>query len=631
MTEPHPLTQLLQRLTQRARAFDRRRPLVWDGHVAAFFVCAALVDAGGGWRNTAPDTDVPVWLIYVMSLGLSLPVLWRRSHPMAVLTVMVATGLVNSWSGAMLQAALIQLAVLFSIAMRLPLKTLGQAGLMMTAPLIVGAVRHPEGSWDQQIIPNVWAYALVALLGIAVRSRQDYTRALVERARRLEVERDQQARLATAAERTRIAREMHDIIGHNLSVITGLADGGSYAAAKSPERAAQALEAIGSTSRQALSELRRLLDVLRDDGPAVAERSPQPALTDLGPLIEGVRAAGLPVRSTIHGNPETVPAGRQLTVYRVVQEALTNTLKHGGPDATATVDVVYDEDGVTVDVTDTGRGGPALPADGGGRGLTGMRERTSLYDGTLRGRPAPRPEGRLAGPPPSPEGQRDTVTTVLIVDDQPMQRFGFRMLLESQDDMTVAGKAGNGGEAVRMTAEHHPDVVLMDIRMPGVDGIEATRRIVASGDRTRVLILTTFDLDEYAYDGLRAGASGFLIKDALPEELLSGIRAVASGDAVVAPSLTRRLLDAYADHLPTPGASSPDPADDPRLASLTEREREILTVIGQGWTNAEIASRLHLAESTVKTHVGRILAKTGARDRVQAVILAYDTKLVRPT
>ncbi|MGW0907206.1 response regulator [Streptomyces sp. NPDC002853] len=222
------------------------------------------------------------------------------------------------------------------------------------------------------------------------------------------------------------------------------------------------------------------------------------------------------------------------------------------------------------------------------------------------------------------------MTTVLIVDDQPMQRFGFRMLLESQDDMKVVGEAGNGSEAVRMTAELHPDVALMDIRMPGLDGIEATRRIVAAGDRTRVLILTTFDLDEYAYAGLRAGASGFLIKDALPEELLAGVRAVATGDAVVAPSLTRRLLDAYADHLPPRPGEDADPFRDPRLASLTEREREILTVIGQGWTNAEIAGRLHLAESTVKTHVGRILAKTGARDRVQAVILAYDTKVVRP-
>ncbi|WP_203181605.1 response regulator [Streptomyces pratensis] len=221
------------------------------------------------------------------------------------------------------------------------------------------------------------------------------------------------------------------------------------------------------------------------------------------------------------------------------------------------------------------------------------------------------------------------MTTVLIADDQAMQRFGFRMLLESQDDMTVVGEAANGTEAVGMVARHHPDVALMDIRMPGLDGIEATRRIISSGARTRVLIVTTFDLDEYAYDGLRAGASGFLVKDALPEELLSGIRAVASGDAVVAPSLTRRLLDAYAHHLPAAPGAGPLTGD-PRTASLTEREREILTVIGQGWTNTEIATRLHLAESTVKTHVSRILAKTGSRDRIQAVILAYDTRLVNP-
>jgi DNA-binding NarL/FixJ family response regulator len=226
------------------------------------------------------------------------------------------------------------------------------------------------------------------------------------------------------------------------------------------------------------------------------------------------------------------------------------------------------------------------------------------------------------------------VTTVLIADDQPLQRFGFRMLLESQDDMTVLGEAAGGSEAVRLTAELHPDVVLMDVRMPGLDGIEATRRIAAAGDRTRILILTTFDLDEYAYAGLRAGASGFLVKDAQPEELLAGIRAVATGEAVVAPSLTRRLLDAYVHHLPTNAdgdSSERDPALDPRLASLTDREREILTVIGRGWTNTEIATRLHLAESTVKTHVGRVLAKTGSRDRIQAVILAYDTKLVQPS
>jgi DNA-binding NarL/FixJ family response regulator len=221
------------------------------------------------------------------------------------------------------------------------------------------------------------------------------------------------------------------------------------------------------------------------------------------------------------------------------------------------------------------------------------------------------------------------VITVLIVDDQPLQRFGFRMLLEANPDTEVVGEASNGAEAVRRTTELHPDVVLMDVRMPGLDGIEATRRILAASGRSRILMLTTFDLDEYAHAALRAGASGFLLKDARPEELLAGIRAVAEGDAVLAPAVTRRLLEAFAQQLPggPPDGSS---RTESRLDALTEREREILIAIGNGWTNGEIAERLVLSESTVKTHVGRVLAKVGARDRVQAVILAYDLGLTRP-
>jgi DNA-binding NarL/FixJ family response regulator len=220
------------------------------------------------------------------------------------------------------------------------------------------------------------------------------------------------------------------------------------------------------------------------------------------------------------------------------------------------------------------------------------------------------------------------MTTVLITDDQPLQRMGVRMLLEGTPGLTPVGEAAHGAEAVRMTAELRPDVVLMDIRMPGMDGIEATRRIVAAGGRTRVLIVTTFDLDEYAYEGLRAGAGGFLLKDARPEELVAGIHAVATGDAVVAPRLTRRLLEAYTQQVLAP-ADTP-PAEDPRLQTLTDREREVLVAIGQGWTNTEIAERLVLTESTVKKHVGRVLAKIGARDRIQAVIVAYDAGLVTP-
>ncbi|MEO3927742.1 response regulator transcription factor [Micromonosporaceae bacterium B7E4] len=216
------------------------------------------------------------------------------------------------------------------------------------------------------------------------------------------------------------------------------------------------------------------------------------------------------------------------------------------------------------------------------------------------------------------------MTTVLIADDQQLQRMGFKMLLDGTPGMTVVGEASGGAEAVRMVEQTRPDVVLMDVRMPGMDGIEATRRITAAGSRTHVLMLTTFDLDEYVYAGLRAGASGFLLKDARPEELIAGIRAVASGDSVVAPSLTRKLMNAYLQH-PAPTTHA-----DPRLSSLSEREREVLEAIGQGATNTEIAERFTLTESTVKKHVGRVLAKIGARDRIQAVIFAYDNGLVQP-
>ncbi|MFF0095965.1 response regulator [Streptomyces canus] len=220
------------------------------------------------------------------------------------------------------------------------------------------------------------------------------------------------------------------------------------------------------------------------------------------------------------------------------------------------------------------------------------------------------------------------MTTVLIVDDQPLQRYGFHLLLDSVPETDVVGEAAHGADAVRKTAELRPDVVLMDVRMPGMDGIEATRRIVAAGGRSRILVLTTFDLDEYVHAAIRAGASGFLLKDARPEELLAGIRAVAVGDAVIAPALTRRLLDEFAQYVPSHRTGH---SEDPRLTSLTDREREILVAVGKGWTNGEIAARFVLSESTVKTHVGRVLTKIGARDRIQAVIFAYDHGLARPT
>jgi DNA-binding NarL/FixJ family response regulator len=212
---------------------------------------------------------------------------------------------------------------------------------------------------------------------------------------------------------------------------------------------------------------------------------------------------------------------------------------------------------------------------------------------------------------------------VLIADDQALVRSGFRLIVENRSDLEVVGEAEDGDEAVRLALEREPDVILMDVRMPGVDGIEATRRIVAAGSRARILVLTTFDLDEYVYAAVRAGASGFLLKDVRPGDLAEAIRLVAAGNALLGPTVTRRLLERFADEHP-PGQAAAE------VARLTEREREVLSLLASGLSNAEIAGRLVLSETTVKTHVSSILRKLGVRDRVQAVIAAYDAGLVRP-
>ncbi|WP_103538311.1 histidine kinase [Streptomyces sp. B226SN101] len=404
-----PLTRIIRDTLDRLRAFDRHRPRAWDTALTAFWVVAAVLDyTSGGWRTVAhDDVTAPEFLVLLMSLGFSLPLLWRRTHPVAVLLLMAPVSVVNIWTGAVVQAALLQLIPVFQIVLRSSLRTVGSAALLFVVPVLAGGVRIPA-AWGQEVVSYVWGLVFVVLLGIAVRTRREYTEALVERAHRLEHERDQQARLAAAAERTRIAREMHDIIGHNLSVITGLADGGAYAARKNPERAGQALEAIGTTSRQALAELRRLLGVLRDDHPD-ADRTPQPTLDELAPLIDRVRRAGLPVHLELNGDPlqASLTPGRQLTVYRVIQEALTNTLKHATGPTSATVTLTRSRTHLDTHITDTGTAAELgttagttagtttgtiavteeapLPA----QGIMGMRERAALYDGTLEAGPLP--------------------------------------------------------------------------------------------------------------------------------------------------------------------------------------------------------------------------------------------------
>lgn len=216
---------------------------------------------------------------------------------------------------------------------------------------------------------------------------------------------------------------------------------------------------------------------------------------------------------------------------------------------------------------------------------------------------------------------------VLLADDQELLRKGFRMILGEEPDIEVVGEASDGDEAVTMTDELQPNVVLMDVRMPGTDGIEATSQIVTGGAAARVLILTTFDLDEYAFAGLRAGASGFLLKDVPPSELIEAIRIVARGDAVVSPRVTRRLLDTFAQQIPSPRDCSDVSSGE--LDELTDREREVLVELAEGHSNAEIAEHLFVSEATVKSHVGKILTKLGLRDRVQAAVFAFQVGLVK--
>jgi DNA-binding NarL/FixJ family response regulator len=213
---------------------------------------------------------------------------------------------------------------------------------------------------------------------------------------------------------------------------------------------------------------------------------------------------------------------------------------------------------------------------------------------------------------------------VLLCDDQALVRSGFRMILEARPDLEVVGEAEDGLQAVELAVRSEPDVILMDVRMPNIDGVEAIRRIVAAGSEARVIVLTTYDLDEYVYDAIRAGASAFLLKDVRPTQLVEAIRIVAAGDALLAPSVTRRLLDRFARSLP---GREPAPA---ALSSLTEREVEVLRLLASGMSNAELAEHLFVSEATVKSHISNILRKLGVRDRVQAVILAYEAGLVLP-
>jgi signal transduction histidine kinase len=386
----------------------RRHPLAIDGPVAAALL--AVFVAGSDLVRSSGAVQARDIAISLLLAG---PVLVRRKHPTAAFAVTVATVTVLaalgtrfvSPKGAAFPALLV---LLYTLAAYRPRRISLRGLLACLAAIAVGIISYaeplasPDTAWAALVfgvpVVSVWMF------GDSVANRRAHSAWLEERARRAEAERDTKAQLAAAAERSRIAREMHDIIAHNLAVIVGLADGGRYAAARSPERSSQALGAIASTGREALSELRRLLGVLTEGDDRAADLAPQPGLADLEALLDRVRAAGLPVTRLMRGDPAGLSEGQQLTVYRIVQEALTNTLKHAGPAATAEVILDFAGRAVDVQVTDTGLGTAVGSPDGDGKGLHGMRERAAVYDGTLQAGPASSGGGwRVTAHLPAPE------------------------------------------------------------------------------------------------------------------------------------------------------------------------------------------------------------------------------------
>ena len=479
--------------------------------------------------------------------------------------------------------------------------------------------------YEQKPASASFALALGAWLVVLVVVAEAVRMAHERRAER-QSGRELEARRLASEERLRMARDLHDVIGHNISLISIQAGVGLDLMEAQPEQARAALVAIKAVSKEALGELRAMLNALRRDDEE-APRSPARGLDRLGELVQLTKAAGLSVTTEVVGMPHPLPASVDLAGYRIVQESLTNVARHA-PGATATVRIAYEDGDVLVEVVDDG--GPSVGnagpntgnvGTGTGSGIAGMERARALGGDLVTGAPFARrlrSKGALAlgGEP---------MIRVLLADDQALVRAGLRALLDARQDIEVVGEAADGKDAVSLAKTLLPDVLLMDIRMPGTDGLEATRQIMDDPrlSDVRVVILTTFGLDEYLFEALHIGAFGFLVKDAEPEDLVNAVRVVAHGDSLISPALTRRLIAEFASRAKAPR----HPAE---LDVLTEREREVMALVGDGSSNDEIPGRLFMSPATARTHVSRAMTKLGPRDRTQLVVLAYETGLVRP-
>ncbi|MFE0255005.1 sensor histidine kinase [Streptomyces sp. NPDC059010] len=393
----HPVLGRLLRDQSRRRRLDRRHPWLLDTAVVLLIVAISVPDLVWGHGSSpfgdADDRDeLPSFVPYVFVVAFAVPLWWRRKAPVVTFFVIAAVSLAHWSLGLWLPAGLAVLVALYTLARTGSLRVLGWAAALTAVQLVLAAfVLMPVDHPLLAVFFLLGTVTAAIAIGLTLRIRRMYLEALEDRARRLEVEQDQRLRLTAAAERSRVAREMHDIVGHNLSVMVSVADGAATLATGRGEQSADALRILGDTGRQAMSELRRVLGVLREDQDGERMLSPQPGIPDLDPLLARVRAAGLPVTFRTVGESNRLGDGVQLTVYRIVQESLTNTLKHAGPGASAEVTVVVEAGEVRIRVTDTGAppGAPARPKqatqddDGPGHGLVGIRQRAAMFGGTV--------------------------------------------------------------------------------------------------------------------------------------------------------------------------------------------------------------------------------------------------------
>ena len=522
-------------------------------------------------------------------------------------------------------------------AARLPRRVSIRAAII-SAAAVGGALIYTALTVQHAAVAGEAVESLLPLMagwftGDSVAARRRYLAGLAEQARNEQAAEAERARQQVREERVRIARELHDVVAHTLAVITVQAGVGRRLMARQPEEAGTALESIETIGRTAQEELRVVLGLLRDQESRTAALAPAPRLVDVKDLVETVRVSGTPVDLHMSGIDRPLSPALELTIYRVVQEALTNVVKHA-PQAHAIVDLAVCDHEIRLAVTDDGAPGTRTRHPSSITASASSACASASPPSAASSPPSPSPPSPASSPPrpwppglpgerPGPDRGRRVSTTVLVVDDQALLRTAFSSLIAAEDDLEVAGQAADGRQAVELAHNLAPDVVVMDVRMPVMDGIEATRHITADqSSTTRVLILTTFDLDEYVFEALRAGASGFALKSRPLEELLTAIRTVAAGEALLAPSVTRRLIAhfAQADRAPKNPVRG--------LDELTEREREVLSLVARGLSNAELAETLHVSLPTAKTHVSRILTKLGARDRTQLVVLAYESGLV---